>query len=198
MNILAFTDVHGSEKSLRSIEKLAPKVDFCVCSGDISMFETNLEGLIRRLNKLKKMTYIIPGNHEDEMTLEYVCKKYPFVQNIHRKLIVHEGIVLMGYATSGFSLTDHSFERFYQKKREQWKKYNGKMRILLSHAPPFKTKLDKLGKSFVGNNSVTRFIRSFHPDMVFCGHIHENFEKKDRINQTQIINPGNKGMIITL
>ena len=34
--------------------------------------------------------------------------------------------------------------------------------------------------------------------MLLCGHLHENFNKKDKLNKTILINPGPNGEMITI
>lgn len=194
MKILAFTDVHGSEKAMKSIENMAKKCDFCVCSGDISMFEQRLEALIRRLNSFKKQVFIIPGNHEGQQTLRGVCRRYSFVRDVHGEIVNFGEFAIIGFGTSGFSLIDESFENFVRRKVKR----TSRKIIFLSHAPPYNTKLDRLGNSHAGNKSVAGFIRKYKPDYVVCGHLHENFGKKDVMGGTAIINPGPFGAIIDI
>ena len=58
--------------------------------------------------------------------------------------------------------------------------------------------MDKLNGSFVGNKSYTSFIKKHQPDVVLCGHIHENAGKEDKIGKSRILNPGPTGMLINL
>ncbi|MCW4021340.1 MAG: metallophosphoesterase, partial [Candidatus Bathyarchaeota archaeon] len=62
--------------------------------------------------------------------------------------------------------------------------------VLVSHAPPHCTRLDKtfLGHH-VGSRSVRTFIKERKPFIVFCGHVHEG-RGEDQINRTVLINPG--------
>src|SRR3989338_2023150 len=194
MNVLAFTDCHGYEQAFKSVERLAKKADFCVCSGDISMFEQKLENHIKRLDRFGKPVFIIPGNHEGASTLRKICEEYKNVRYAHAKVIPFDDFLIIGFGTSGFSLIDEEFERFVEKRLEEIDK--NKKVIFLSHAPPFNTRLDRLGKSNVGNKSVRRFIKAHQPDIVVCGHLHENFGKRDKIGKTIFLNPGPFGTLI--
>ena len=55
-----------------------------------------------------------------------------------------------------------------------------------THAPTY-TKVDKIGKNPVGNKSIRNFISEAKPDLVVCGHLHENAGKKDKIGKTRYI-----------
>ena len=62
--------------------------------------------------------------------------------------------------------------------------------ILVSHAPPYGTRLDRLrsGKH-VGSRAVRDFIEEHQPAICLCGHIHEA-RGEDRLGHTHILNPG--------
>jgi Icc-related predicted phosphoesterase len=71
--------------------------------------------------------------------------------------------------------------------------------ILVTHAPPHKTKLDEMREGYhVGNKSIREFIEKAKPSVAVSGHIHETFEKVDKIGETVIVNPGPGGAIIDI
>lgn len=70
--------------------------------------------------------------------------------------------------------------------------------ILVTHAPPYKTRLDKLAGEHCGNKSIRNFIEKSRSDLVICGHLHENFGREDKIKRTRIINPGHFGKVISI
>ena len=62
--------------------------------------------------------------------------------------------------------------------------------IVLSHTPPFNTKIDlAYMSSHIGSRSVRRFVEEKKPLAVFCGHVHES-PGFDYIGETLVINPG--------
>jgi len=69
--------------------------------------------------------------------------------------------------------------------------------VLVTHAPPYKTKLDHLETTneYHGNESIRKFIKSTKPLLNVCGHLHENENKIDKINSTIILNPGKEKII---
>ena len=103
----------------------------------------------------------------------------------------------MGYGCGGFSLVDREFDKTAVKFRKIIKMNEDKKIILVTHAPPYKTRLDKLG-IHCGNKSIRKFIDKNKIDLVICGHLHENFGKEDKINKTRLINPGPFGKILTV
>lgn len=198
MKLLAFVDMHGSLQSLEKIKKQAKQADIIVCAGDISIFENNLDFLLFELNKLNKIVLIIPGNHEDDKDLSELTKMFNNITNIHKKTFIKENYLFLGYGGSGFSMVDKEFIKTAKKFEKIIKKHQNKKTILVTHAPPYKTKLDKIMNEPCGNKSIKNFVLKIKPDLVIAGHLHENAGKEDKINKTKIINPGPFGEIITL
>jgi len=196
MKILAFVDVHGSLKPLEKIKKQAKQADLIVCAGDISVFENNLGYLLFQLNKLKKTVLIIPGNHEDNVDLSHLTKELENIKDIHKKAFTTDNYLFLGYGGSGFSMVDKQFIKTSKKFEKEIKKSKDKKIILVTHAPPYKTKLDKIAGEACGNKSIKNFILKIKPDLVISGHLHENAGKEDKINKTKLINPGPFGKII--
>lgn len=201
MKILAFTDIHGSLIALRRIEQKvkAQKPDIIVCAGDISIFEHGIIGLIKRLNRLNKKTIIIHGNHEDEHTFTKLSNLFKNIIFIHKKHFIEDNALFLGYGGGGFSIIDKGFDKIAKTKFKKMIKGNkGKKIILVTHAPPYRTKLDKLIQGHCGSKSIRNFVEKSNIDLLICGHLHENFGKEDKIGKTKIINPGPFGKIVAV
>ena len=200
MKIIAFTDVHGSLTALKRIENKVrtQKPDLIVCAGDISIFERGIVGLIRRLNKLKKKILIINGNHENVSTFIKLSKLFKNIIFIHKKCFIQDNLLFLGYGGGGFSIVDKEFEKTSIKFQKIIKNNKDKKIILVTHAPPYKTKLDKLVGGHAGNKSIRKFIENNKIILHICGHLHENFGKEDMIGKTKIINPGPFGKIVEI
>ena len=198
MKILTFVDLHGSLTALKEIKKKSKDVDIILCGGDISVFEQDIDFLISELSKTKKQIIIVHGNHEDPNNLKKVCSKYKNIHFIHKSKKKIGNTLFIGYGGGGFTFEDTEFDKI-TPKLEKWIKAhkNGKV-IVVSHAPPFGTKVDKMGVEFVGNISLREFIIKNKIDFFTCGHIHETAGKKDKLKGTSILNPGPKGKIITI
>jgi Icc-related predicted phosphoesterase len=220
MKILAFVDIHGDLKALKKVEEKAKRADILVCAGDMSMFEQGLDVLLGRLNKLGKTVLMIHGNHEEEGSLKKECEKFNNIIFIHKKTHKKGNVRFIGYGGGGFDLTDQEFERFGNKiikrigkiekikkhkkgkktKKEKEEKGKGKKEpkmVLVTHAPPYGTKLDFLNE-FSGNKSITSFVEKAKPSFVICGHFHEHRGEFDYIGKTEVINPGPYGRIIEI
>ena len=201
MKILAFTDIHGSLTALKRIEIKAKhqNPDLLVCAGDISIFERGIVGLVRRLNKLNKKIIMIHGNHEDSPTFAKLAKIFKNIIFIHRSYYIENSILFIGYGGGGFSIVDKGFEKAAKEKfKDIIKNHHDKKIILVKHAPPYKTRLDKLMQGHCGNKSIRHFVDKNKIDLLICGHLHENFGKEDRIGKTKVINPGPFGKIVEI
>ncbi|MBS3101155.1 metallophosphoesterase [Candidatus Woesearchaeota archaeon] len=201
MKILAFTDIHGSLTALRRIQQKvkSQKPDLLVCAGDVSIFEHGIAGVLRRLNKLNKKIIIIHGNHEDIHTFAKLAKIFKNIIFIHRSSYTENGVLFIGYGGGGFSIVDKGFEKTAKEKfKDIIKNHHDKKIILITHAPPYKTRLDKLIQGHCGNKSIRHFVEKNKVDLLICGHLHENFGKEDKIKRTKIINPGPFGKIIVI
>ena len=201
MRILAFTDIHGSFVALRRIgQKVkSQNPDLLVCAGDISIFEHGIFGILRKLNKLNKKIIIVHGNHEDSSTFIKCSKLFKNIIFIHKNYFIEDDILFLGYGGDGFSVFDKGFEKISRNKfKKMINNHQGKKIILVTHAAPYRTKLDKLMQGHCGNKSIRNFVDKNKIDLLICGHLHENFGKEDKIKKTKIINPGPFGKIIVV
>jgi Icc-related predicted phosphoesterase len=67
---------------------------------------------------------------------------------------------------------------------------SARWKVLVSHAPPSGTMVDRLTSGMhVGSSAVREFCTTYTPDLVVCGHIHEA-RGVDHLGQTIVVNPG--------
>lgn len=203
MKILAFTDLHAGVTAYKKIqEKIRKeKPDYVFCLGDFTIFEQNIEAVIRKIAELKKPVYIIHGNHETDVVVKKLCKRYPNMHFVHRTLTKLGDYTLVAHGGGGFYgqgklAGDKDFDKFVKENKT---KLGGKL-ILITHAPPANTKLDYLDwlDDHAGCSSYTAFIKQYKPALALSGHLHENFGVKQRIGKTLICDPGPEGTVFTL
>ncbi len=197
MRILAFTDMHGSKAAYRKI-KLNARLhnpDVLACAGDISVFENRLMSFLRELNSIGKPVAIIHGNHEDPGSFNVNLKNIHF---IHKKHLIVGNSLFLGYGGGGFSMVDNDFKKTGEKFEDIMAKNKDQKIVFLTHAPPYKTKLDNLNGEHCGNKTLRHFVEKSKIDLHICGHLHENFGKEDEIKNTRVVNPGMFGRIIKI
>jgi uncharacterized protein len=197
MNIMAFSDVHGDMRLVRKLVKRAQKKDIglVVCAGDFTVFENQMKSILKQFNSIGKKVILVPGNHESPFVVQKHVKKLKNVIHIHKKLLRVHGVTFCGWGTDGFTRRSAEMRDAVREWRKQLKKEDRTI-VIVTHAPPFKTKLDKIDREHVGNADIRKAIERIKPLLAISGHIHENEGKKDKIGKTLCVNPGWKGMVL--
>jgi len=198
MRILAFTDIHSSLLALKTLEKKVKekKPDLLISAGDMTVFGDRMEWVMKRIAKMGVPTLVIPGNHEEENPLAAVCKRHKNLIYIHKKTYVMDNILFIGHGGEGFSYTTPDFEKWVTKIKDKIKGF--KMMVLVTHQPPYNTRLDDVYGNQVGSKTYRKFIQQYTSRIKLhvCGHIHECARRHDKIGKTRVINPGPLGVLI--
>lgn len=192
MRAFAFADIHGNKNALKRIILRAsqPDIDILISAGDLTLFGKELAQLLKALDKARKYCLHVHGNHEDAAAFESACFKTAYAIPIHSRCIKIQNTAFAGWGGGGFAITEPSFERFASRIP--------KKAIIVTHAPPRNTKVDKIDSSHYGNKSITNAIKKVKPQLVICGHLHETAGRTDKIASTLIINPGPAGAILDI
>ena len=201
MKILAASDIHGDRKAAERLAKKAKdeKVDIVIIAGDLSIFGSGLEGLLKPFSGINKKVAIIPGNHDSEADIFMLKKRYPdMIYDLHSYAFKIGDIGFFGCGLANIGPNELS-EAEIKKKIESSFKYvkDARKKIMVVHVPPYKTKLDTIGRNInVGSVAVRDAIAKLKPEKVICGHIHETFNLEDKLDGSSLINVGPKGKII--
>lgn len=198
MKILAFTDLHGSSSAFKKLKTKAKKADIILNCGDFTIFEMEMDKILRRLNDLGKPMLIIQGNHEDGAALKRLCKKHNNLIYIDESYYIFGDLIVVAAEGNGFSITDKRFRKAALKIKRALKKYPDKHIILMTHAPPYGTRHDLIIDEHCGNKDIRKLIEDISPIYAFCGHLHENNYTKDKIGKTTTINPGPQGRLFEI
>jgi putative phosphoesterase len=193
MKIVAVTDIHGRTNYPKETASALQKADIVLIAGDITNFGNcdDAEHVLERLASSNKRILAVPGNCDRLGVNKTLTAKN---MNLHGVSISIGSVAL--YGIGGCSKTPfHTPQEYSEKEISQILNSlavpkEAQTHILVSHAPPHNTKLDKVLIGFhVGSKAVRKFIEDSQPDLVVCGHIHEA-RGADRIGKTLIINPG--------
>lgn len=193
MKILAIADVHGRTNFDKKVAQIITSADLVIIAGDITNFggEKEAQSILENFVALNKKIFVVPGNC-DLLSVNDVLTREG--SNLHGEMKIIENITFCG--VGGCSKTPfHTPQEYSESEIEELlhrfnKKENTRFHILVSHAPPYKTKADKIFLGLhVGSRTIRNFIETFQPDLVVCGHIHEA-RGSDKIGNTIIINPG--------
>ena len=203
MNIVAFTDLHASvthyKKVQAKVKKYKPEAIFCL--GDFTIFEQNIEGVLKRINDLGRPVYIIHGNHEQDTMVRRLVKKHKNLTFVHKRIFKLGEYTVVAHGGGGFygqgkTRGDKDFDAFIKENKEKLK---GNL-LLLTHAPPAHTKLDYLDwlNDHVGCASYETFLNTHKPVLALSGHIHETFGITYLLGKTILSNPGPDGEVYKL
>ncbi|RKX58772.1 MAG: serine/threonine protein phosphatase [Thermodesulfobacteriota bacterium] len=193
MRIIAFGDIHMEYAGIEKITGLS-KADLVIITGDF----TNCGGkkdastildIIRRINP---KIYAVPGNMDKASIGNYLDE---LGINIHGKGFVLGDLGIFGVGGSNptpFNTpTEFSEEELGDIVNKAYQYVTqARIKVLISHTPPFNTTADLIGGGVhVGSTAIRKFIEEKQPDLCFTGHIHES-RGEDRIEHTLILNPG--------
>ena len=193
MRIIAFGDIHmecaGSEKitGLSKADLVIITGDFTNCGGKKDA--STILDIIRRINP---KIYAVPGNMDKASIGNYLDE---LGINIHGKGFVLGDLGIFGVGGSNptpFNTpTEFSEEELGDIVNKAYQYVTqARIKVLISHTPPFNTTADLIGGGVhVGSTANRKFIKEKQPDLCFTGHIHES-RGEDRIEHTLILNPG--------
>ena len=193
LRILAVADFHGEPDASNKLLKLLERgYDCLLIIGDITNFGpmSAAEDLLGRVKEVGLPTLAVPGNCDPKQILE-VLDKYSV--NLHGKCVELDDVLFVGLGGSNLTPFSTPFEYQEAEIQEELNKLTcavGKKTVLVTHAPPFDTRVDLTASGLhVGSKSIRQFIEEKQPLLSVCGHVHEA-RNIDKIGNTLVVNPG--------
>lgn len=197
MNILAVTDIHSRIGYARKLVGKIKNVDVVVIAGDITDFgDINLAlHIISLLQKACRNVVFVPGNCDDPKLIK--VKGMKNTVNLHENYFIADDVAFLGVGGSNITpfhtpieYTEDELWNILLKLFNMLESKREYLKILVSHTPPYNTKVDTtFFGTHAGSVSVRKAIETFKPRLCICGHIHEA-RGVDRIGETLIVNPG--------
>lgn len=193
MIVFALTDIHGRTTYPEEVRRQLSNADIVVIAGDITNFGGARQAteIIDAITTLNDRVLAISGNCDQNGVDEILSAGK---MNIHGTTRTIGDIQFLGIGGSN-KTPFHTPHEYSEKQIKQTldcfpKSTEARFRILISHAPPFKSKVDKMFFGMhVGSKAIRQYAETSQPDILLCGHIHEA-RGFDRIGKTLIINPG--------
>ena len=199
--ILAISDVHGEENENLYTYLNNNDIDLVLILGDITDFgPLDFVGtFIEKVAECDVDVIAIPGNCDPKG----ICNAINEVSFcLHNNIIAYGDAILFGYGgsnetpfnTPGEIQDNKIYGDVYELLANYDYVYNDKVpkvKILVTHAPPFNTEADKMENGeHVGSQGILKSIHEFEPQINVCGHIHEakSLSKIGKI--TDVANPG--------
>jgi hypothetical protein len=180
MKLLCLSDIHGEAAGLKDVLALVPEVDVIVIAGDLTHLGgyDEAEAVLSPLLSSGARIVAVGGNMDREGARRFLSEKG---LDIHSTGVVIEGVGFMGLgggtpspfgtpweidAEEAAACLSAGFERIR----------NAGYRVLVSHAPPKDTELDRsFAKLHVGSAAVRDFLLTRSVQLCICGHIHESW-----------------------
>ena len=197
MKVLLFSDIH---QDLRALEALmATPADVYISAGDLANWGRGLDDCGRIMRRHGDKVWVLPGNHESAGQIADFCAKFGF-RNFHEQAwqAGEDWLAGLGYSSpTPFNTPGEYSEEELATRLVKFAEL--KPLVLVCHAPPFGTTLDRAGPGInAGSRAVLEFLEKHSPLHFFCGHIHECAGVQERIGRTLAMNVGKKGYLLEL
>jgi uncharacterized protein len=197
MKLLIFSDIHSNHQALERL--MAIEADYYFAAGDLVNWGRGLEACGKILTKRAGKVYVLPGNHESETQIAAFCTQFGF-ENFHGQTLEIGGyhVAGLGYSSpTPFNTPGEYSEAELTARLAPFEKLNPL--VLICHAPPFDTALDRIRDGVHGGSrSIRDFIDRHQPEHFFCGHIHEGEGVEIAIGKTKAVNVGKRGYLLEL
>jgi len=190
MRIVAISDIHGHTGGLQALQSELAAADLLIAAGDITHFGGAPEAaeVLDALLALAPRTVAVTGTCDPPAVGAYLEERGVGLDGRLREL---DGVAFFGLGGSlpcpgptPNEYTEEDYERILNGAT------SALPLVLVSHQPPYDTKLDMISTGLhVGSKSVRAFIEERRPAVCICGHIHEAYGV-DRLGSTVIVNPG--------
>ena len=194
MKLLCLSDIHGEAAGLEELLSSPEQADVVIVAGDITHLggRAEAQAVLAPILSSRARLIAVAGNMDRETARGYLGE---LGVDLHARGIVIEGVGFMGLGGgtpspfgTPWELGDAEARRCLEAGRAQIS--GASFRVLVSHAPPHGTDLDRgvAGQHF-GSVPVREFLLSGSVNLCICGHIHES-AGEDSLGGAQCVNLG--------
>jgi len=197
LKLLIFSDIHGDWAALERL--LAIDADCYIAAGDQVTWGRGLDRCGDLLRARGDRVYVLPGNHESADQVAAMCARYG-LHDFHGRHFQAGRWHVAGLGYSSPTPFDTPGEYSEPQIHDRLMRFADlKPLVLICHAPPFGTELDRIRDGLhAGSKSVFDFIQTYQPEHFFCGHIHEAAGRRMHIGATCAMNVGRSGHLLEL
>ncbi len=191
--------------TLRRIDTL-PLADLVIAVGDITNFgdRTDAKYVLNEILSMNKNLLCLAGNLDNKDVNDYLDD---LGMNLHGQAhLIHRKVCLYGVGGSNrtpfgtpWEFSEEELARIAHESFQQAQELiklaepfvgHSIPTILVSHTPPYGTKIDKLRSGrHIGSVAIRNFIQNHGPDICLCGHVHEA-KGEDWVGKTRAVNLG--------
>ena len=195
--LLIFSDLHNDRQALQRLIDI--DADYYFAAGDLVSWARGLDKMAELMKRRAERMYVLPGNHESETNIAGFCERHGFI-NFHGGTLDIGGtrVAGLGYSTpTPFATPGEYSEEEMAVRLEKFVEW--KPQVLICHAPPIDTDLDRIKAGLhAGSRAVREFIEKHQPAYFFCGHIHEAEGSVIQMGATRAQNVGKQGYLLEL
>jgi Icc-related predicted phosphoesterase len=179
IRLLCVSDIHGESAGLEDLVSGPEPADVVIVAGDITHLGGREEAraVLAPICASRARLIAVAGNMDREPVRSYLGE---LGVDLHARGIILDGVGFMGLgggAPSPFGtpweLDDEEARKCLDAGRAQIQ--GASFRVLVSHAPPRGTELDRgFARQHIGSTPVRDFLLAGLADLCICGHIHES------------------------
>jgi hypothetical protein len=198
MRILSMADLHGRAEKLFPLKGM--DVDLITFCGDLHNLGTidQARPVAEALAGLGPPVLIVPGNMDSKEIVPELWN-VSGLRTIHRSSYRHGDCGFIGFG--GMVIPDpirlkyknlyfHTDDDIYESLTRLYGDISdSRYKIVLAHQPPRNSRDLIYNGESGGSVGLRLFVEDFQPDLLLCGHIHEN-RGEAKIGSTKVINVG--------
>ena len=181
MRLLCLSDIHGHVKTIPVLldSERGNGFDCIIVCGDLTQFGDYSEArnVMKPLLESNVSIFAVHGNMDLDGVSRYLEETGV---SIHGRAVLYDGVSMIGLGGGNISpfntpteYSEDEMSRILSKTISPGA--NHTVKILVSHVPPYGTRLDKLGNGkHVGSQVVKDFIANEKIALCISGHIHES------------------------
>ncbi|MDH7599789.1 MAG: metallophosphoesterase family protein [Sedimentisphaerales bacterium] len=191
MRLVLLADIHGHISGLDAIRQEISQADAVLIAGDITHFGGPAEAraVLDPIAAIGRPVLAVHGNCDTPEVGRLLAEGD---MGINGRLVKLGDISFVGVGgslvCSGRTPCEQDEDQFEACLHAACQGCEGKV-VLVTHQPPYGTRLDLISGRHGGSTSIRRFIEDFRPVLAVCGHFHEAVGV-DTLGQTTIVNPG--------
>jgi Icc-related predicted phosphoesterase len=206
MKLLLVSDLHYSLKQFDWLHSVADRFDLVVVAGDhldisaIASVEAQVVVILKYFRRLQERVRLVvsSGNHDLTARAESGERVARWMTKVRDLGVPADGdLIEIGDLSiticpwwdgpASCAAVGEQLARDALRRGRRW--------VWVYHAPPDESPLSWTGTKQIGDSALTQWIRTYRPDVVLCGHIHQAPFRQggswvDRIGSTWVFNPG--------
>ncbi|MCX8206460.1 MAG: metallophosphoesterase [Methanothrix sp.] len=198
MRLLCIADVHDAPSRLEFLKGCS--ADLMVIAGDLHDDGTPEDAVhvLDELSRFPQMKLIVPGNMDPRTFAEDLWRSYGLIP-IHRSsfIVGNVGFVGMGGMVARNPRRIGDPTRYYHSDEDLYRTLTDLLRslrdldrrVVVVHQPPRGVRDRLYNGELSGSFGLRRVIEEHQPDLVICGHIHED-RGASGLGGTLVVNVG--------